>query len=440
MNAADTIYALSSGRLPSGVAVIRLSGRDVRTAVETLTGKLPEPRRATLSRVTGPDGQLIDHGLVLFFPGPSSFTGEDCAELHIHGGRAVVSALLDALSRIENMRHAEAGEFTRRAFLNGKMDLLEAEGLADLITAETEAQRRFALANADGAQSALYEQWRTRLIHARAMIEAELDFADEADVPPSVSRQIWDAISQLRDEIRSHKDGYTRAEIIRDGFDVVILGAPNAGKSSLLNALAGREVAIVTEEAGTTRDLIEVSLDLGGIKVRLTDTAGLRDAAGRVETLGIERAIARAGQANLIIHLEDMATPAPVSGIPDSIPVIRVGSKSDLISDYLARSAYDLQISVRSGEGIDDLVNLIGRRAGEAAGEVGDILPSRFRHLELLSRAENHLGSALEENPSELELRAEDLRLAGEALGRISGVIDVEDLLDVIFSHFCIGK
>lgn len=266
MSSTDTIVALSSGRLPAGVAVVRMSGPATRFVLETMVGEIPQPRHARLCVVRAADGQAIDRGLVLFFPGPASFTGEDCAELHLHGGRAVVSKVLESLADSSGVRLAEAGEFTRRAFLNGKLDLLQAEALADLVSAETEAQRRLAMRNSEGAQTALYQEWRHTLLRSRALIEAELDFSDEQDVPGSVSDTIWPALSALASDMARHIDGYKRAEMVRDGFEVVIVGRPNAGKSSLLNVLARRDVAIVSDEPGTTRDLVEVVLDIGGMR------------------------------------------------------------------------------------------------------------------------------------------------------------------------------
>ncbi len=285
----DTIFALSSGPPPSGVAVIRLSGPGVRFGLETLVESVPEPRHASLRSIRGRDGEVIDRGLVLFFPGPASFTGEDVAELHVHGGRAVVAAVLAAVEPLPGFRPAEAGEFTRRAFANQRMDLTQVEGLADLIAAETEAQRRQALRQADGALGRRYESWRNVLIHARALVEAELDFAEEDDVPPRASAPVWDSVALLEKEIVNHIED-RRGERLRDGVEIVILGPPNAGKSSLLNAIANRDVAIVTPEAGTTRDLIEVKLDLGSMPVTLVDTAGLRQTASLVESEGIRRA------------------------------------------------------------------------------------------------------------------------------------------------------
>ncbi|TGV76435.1 tRNA uridine-5-carboxymethylaminomethyl(34) synthesis GTPase MnmE, partial [Mesorhizobium sp. M00.F.Ca.ET.149.01.1.1] len=285
MASKDSIVALSSGRLPAGIAVIRISGPKTRFVVETIAGPI-KARFTTLRTLKAADGSTIDHGLVLFFPGPGSFTGEDVAEFQVHGSRAVAAKMLETITGIEGVRHAEPGEFTKRAFLNGRLDLVETEALADLVNAETEAQRRFALSNAEGAQSELYSSWRRRLIHARAMIEAEIDFADEEEVPGSVSDAVWSDVTAMIDDVGRHIEGFKAAEIIRDGFEVVILGAPNAGKSSLFNALARREAAIVTDEPGTTRDLLEVAMDLNGLKVRIVDTAGLRDAAGKVESIG----------------------------------------------------------------------------------------------------------------------------------------------------------
>jgi tRNA modification GTPase len=436
----DTIVALSSGRLPAGIAVVRISGPETRFVLETITGSVPEPRLARYGAFADETGAHIDSGITLFFQAPASFTGEDSAELHAHGGKAVVAALLDALCAIEGVRPAEAGEFTRRAFLNGKVDLLKAEALADLVSAETEAQRRFAVLNSHGGHKKLYGGWRQRLIHARAMIEAEMDFSDEADVPGSVADQIWADIDRMSSEIRRHIADFRRAEIIRDGFDVVILGAPNAGKSSLLNALAKRDAAIVTDEPGTTRDLIEVALDLNGQKIRVTDTAGLREGGGTVETIGIEKAIARGRAADLVLLLEDIANPSQVAELPEMLPVLRVGTKYDLVSSESNSDSYDICISVASGYGLDRLLQEISNRAEVALGESVDLIPWRERHVSLLSDALKFLDSARSAVQVGYELRAEDLRLASERIGRISGAVDVEDLLDVIFSQFCIGK
>ncbi|MDX8521004.1 tRNA uridine-5-carboxymethylaminomethyl(34) synthesis GTPase MnmE [Mesorhizobium dulcispinae] len=436
VTAKDSIAALSSGRLPAGVAVIRVSGPKTRFVIETIAGGTVKDRFTTLRKLKAPDGSLIDQGLVLFFPGPGSFTGEDVAEFHVHGSRAVAAKMLETITGFEGVRHAEPGEFTRRAFLNGKLDLVETEALADLVNAETEAQRRFAVRNAEGAQSALYSSWRRRLIHARAMIEAEIDFADEEDVPGSVSDAVWADVAAMIAEIERHIQGFKAAEIIRDGFEVVILGAPNAGKSSLFNALAKREAAIVTDEPGTTRDLLEVVLDLNGMRVVIVDTAGLRDAAGKVETIGIERARAKAGGADLVLLLEDMIDPQPVGEVPTGVPLLKIGTKADLMGTL--KGSYDLVISSKDGSGLSGLLDEIAGRAAAAIGDAGDVLPSRLRHVELLKEAKDFLIAAA--SGARQELRAEELRLASDRLGRIVGAVDVEDMLDVIFSQFCIGK
>ncbi len=438
MRFADSIVALSSGRLPAGVAMVRMSGPQTRFAIETIVGSVPQPRLAAYRTFRDADEEPIDTGVILFFDGPRSFTGEDIAEFHLHGGRASVAALLKTLTALEAVRHAEPGEFTRRAFLNGKLDLTETEALADLIEAETETQRRFAVMNAAGAQSGLYLGWRQRLLHARAMIEAEIDFADEDDVPSSVAGTVWTDIRLLVEEIEGHIAGFRAAEIIRDGYDVVILGAPNAGKSSLFNALARREAAIVTDEPGTTRDLLEVALDIQGIKVRITDTAGLRRGGGKVESIGMERARARAGVADLVLVLEDLTNPAAVNVSDINSVLLRVGTKVDLAGDPDKRADYDLVLSSRTGQGIDGLLQEIGRRAAVRLDLAGEVLPSRLRHVDLLRETQQFLSVALE--GGEMELRAENLRLAADRLGRIVGAVDVEDLLDVIFSQFCIGK
>ena len=436
----DTIFALSSGRLPSGVAVMRISGPQTRFVIETIAGSLPEPRVAVLRSLRDSEDSPIDRGLVLFFPTPASFTGEDCAELHLHGGKAVVDAMISALYKFEGCRMAEAGEFTRRAFANGKFDLTVAEGLADLIAAETDGQRQLALQISSGAQANLYASWRTELIRARALIEAELDFADESDVPGSVSDQVWQSMRELADHIGKHVADGKRGAMVRDGFRVVIVGAPNAGKSSLLNALAGSDVAIVSDEPGTTRDLIEIKLDLNGLPVLVTDTAGLRETEGKVEKIGIDRARERASAADLVITLTDLSDPvAPVLDDVEDGVTLRLGTKSDLASSPVG-AAYDLVISTRTGEGLDDLLETLTKRAEFAAGNLSDPLPTRRRHMELLAETSKEISAAIYDEMAPLEVRAEFLRRASHSLGRITGDVDVEDILDVVFSQFCIGK
>lgn len=434
----DTIFALSSGRLPSGVAVVRISGPQVRFVIETIIGMMIEPRYATYKTFRARNGDAIDRGLVLFFPDPSSFTGEDCAEFHLHGGIAVVEKLLEELASFPDCRIAEAGEFTRRAFTNGKMDLTIAEGLADLIAAETEGQRRLALQVASGAQRELYTQWRQQLVRARALIEAELDFADESDVPGSVSGQVWEQLKSLKSEIVLHIESGKRAAMLRDGLHVVIAGAPNAGKSSLLNFLAGREIAIISEEAGTTRDLLEVKLNLGGIPVYVTDTAGLREATSQVEKIGIARARERAAEADLVLLLEDMQNPIAVSLDESNADIWKVGTKADL--DVAKLNEWRYRISTRTNTGLDQLISALQVFAEDRIGQINDAVPTRQRHINLLRSTISEIEVAANRDDLPLELRAENMRRASQYLGRITGDVDVEEILDVIFSQFCIGK
>jgi tRNA modification GTPase len=431
----DTIVALSSGQLPSGVAVLRLSGPRAVEICLQMAGPLPEPRKAYLRRISSlRSGEVLDSGLVMLFPGPASFTGEDCAELHVHGGRAVVEAVLSDICSAEGVRLAEAGEFSRRAFENGKMDLTEVEGLADLIACETEAQRRLALSQAGGVFRKRLEAWRDEIIRCRALIEAELDFADEDDVPGGVSEQVWARVQGLADSIAFMLDDGRAGEIVRDGFRVVLMGEPNAGKSSLLNALARREVAIVSEEAGTTRDLIEVHLNLGGIEVVVTDTAGVRETSSKVESEGIRRANEAAERADLVLWLVPSGDAVP-AGIPANAVIVH--SKGDLSGSV---DANGLSVSVRSEGGIDGLLELLLDRAGELTGRVEPGIVTRQRHRDLLVSSLGELKMALEVGSRDITLSSEHLRRAGDLVGRVTGRIDVEDLLDVIFSEFCIGK
>ncbi|MDF8352596.1 tRNA uridine-5-carboxymethylaminomethyl(34) synthesis GTPase MnmE [Ensifer adhaerens] len=442
MTATPTIYALSSGALPAGVAVVRISGGRTEAVLQALCGGVPTPRSATLRSIRSRNGDVIDSGLILYFRGPASFTGEDCAELQVHGGRAAVNALLEELSKLEGLRHAEAGEFSRRAFQNGKLDLVEVEGLADLIAAETEMQRRLAIEHSGGGQSKIYAGWAKRLTHARAMIEAELDFADEDDVPGSVSERIWQDMSMLSQEIAAHIADAPIAEIIRDGLKIVIAGAPNAGKSSLLNALAQRDIAIVTEIAGTTRDVLSVDLSLAGFSVKLYDTAGLRETDERVEQEGIRRAREIIERADLILLLADAPDGFDVmSDFPsDTTPVLRVGTKLDRGSDGWREGAADVLVSTRTGEGMERLLDAIAAHLPDLSGRTSLSLPSRRRHVDSLRQAQRSIDDSLARQDLGLDIRAELLRLAGDAIGRITGRVDVENLLDVIFSEFCIGK
>ncbi|MGF1620787.1 MAG: tRNA uridine-5-carboxymethylaminomethyl(34) synthesis GTPase MnmE [Rhodomicrobiaceae bacterium] len=439
-----TIYALSSGHGKAGVAVIRISGPQSGSVLRRLTGVITRPRFVSLKAIRDPaSGEIIDRSLIIWFPGPKSFTGEDMAELHIHGGRAVTEAVFTALAAFEGLRPAEPGEFARRAFANGKLDLTEAEGLADLIDAETEAQRRQAMRQSAGALRALYDGWRSRLIEALASIEAELDFSDEGDVPDEVANASRSIVDGLRDEITGHLADKRGGEILRDGLRVVIAGPPNAGKSSLMNALAQRDVAIVSAEAGTTRDVIEVRLDLDGYPVVLMDTAGIHEATGEVEQEGIRRALERAKEADLVLWLGDATDPE--SGPPASLAaahgarLLDAVNKIDLASDHVA-APNALPLSVKTGAGLDNLVARLSEEVRNAADIGESPAITRARHRRELERCAAALTRFLDGSFSELELRAEDLRGAATALGRLTGRVDVEDILDKIFADFCIGK
>ncbi len=342
---------------------------------------------------------------------------------------------------MEGLRHAEAGEFSRRAFHNGKLDLVEVEGLADLISAETEMQRRLAIEHAQGGLSAIYQAWARRLTHARAMIEAELDFADEDDVPGSVADAIWMDMRHLRNEIETHIAGAPLAEIIRDGLKVVIAGPPNAGKSSLLNYLAGRDIAIVTDIAGTTRDVLSIDLSLAGFSVRLYDTAGLRETSEPIEREGIRRAQATVAEADLVLLLSDR--PDGFYEMDQAVTkagVIRVGTKIDQRQQVWDKSPADITISTKTGDGIDALLALISSYLPVLTGKMSFSIPSRRRHVDCLRQTVDAIDASMAQSSTGLDIQAEFLRVAGDALGRITGRVDVENLLDVIFSEFCIGK
>ncbi|MFK5978195.1 MAG: tRNA uridine-5-carboxymethylaminomethyl(34) synthesis GTPase MnmE [Rhizobiaceae bacterium] len=436
MSDPNTIFALSSGQLPSGIAVIRISGPRCRFVIETMAGKLPSPRKASLCELLSfEDKEVLDQGLVLWFPGPDSFTGEDCAELQVHGGRAVVAAVLRSLGTVDGLRMAEAGEFSRRAFENGRLDLTELEGLSDLIAAQSEAQRKQAYFQSRGQLRQLLEDWRHRLIHMRALVEADFDFSDEEDVPGGVADDVWDKARVLRDEIASHLDDNRIGEIVRDGFRIVLMGLPNSGKSSLLNALSKRDVAIVTEIAGTTRDLIEVELDIGGYLVVVCDTAGIRESGDVVEREGVRRAREAGDQADMIIWLwEANVDNGDSETILDNQITIR--SKDD---DGLLKTSL-MTISTKSGYGMDLLISTIAGRLETLNSSAEQGLISRERHRLALVDACSELNTVVDSTSVPNDLRVEYLRKACDHVGRIVGRVDVEDLLDVIFSEFCVGK
>lgn len=440
----QTIFALSSGSLPSAIAIVRLSGSHAGTALQLLAAKMPAPRMATRALLRDGNGQPIDDAVVLWFPGPASATGEDVAELHVHGSRAVVAAVFSVLSAMPQMRTAQPGEFTRRAFENGKIDLTEAEGLDDLIHADTDRQRQQALRQLKGLLGDRARRWRDQIIEASALIEAGIDFADEGDVSTELMAPALSRISELQVEIESVLSAQGRAERLRDGLTVVIAGPPNAGKSTLMNQLARREVAIVSPHAGTTRDLIEVELDLDGYPVTVIDTAGLRETADPVEQEGVRRARDRAAQADLVLWLSEDDR-AGVEHTGDA-PVWLVRNKIDRGSDHPegaipARADSPVfRISARTGTGMVELLEALVGFARSYFGSTESGLITRERQRKLLRETADALRRSMAVVESGDELAAEELRIAALALGRLLGRVDVEDLLDVIFREFCIGK
>lgn len=434
---ASTIFALASGYGRAGIAVIRVSGPETGAALRRLAGSLPPPRTATRASFVDPGtSALLDHGLALWFPGPRSFTGEDVAELHIHGGRAVIAGILKALASLPGLRPAEPGEFTRRAFEHGKMDLTQVEALADLVDAETAAQARQALRQMGGALKALYDGWRQRLVKALAHLETVIDFPDE-DLPADVAARLWTEAEALAGEIRRHLEDGGRGERIRDGLAVAIIGPPNAGKSSLLNMLSGRDAAIVTATPGTTRDVIEVHLDLGGFAVTLADTAGLREAADEIEREGIRRSKLTAEAADVKIAVFDGAAPRdPATAALVDANTLVVINKGDLLAQAPAQGG--LVISAKTGAGVPALLEALTEMVRTKVGGQGAAPLTRARHRQALEDCAAALQRA---RAAQLpELAAEDLRLAARALGRITGRVDVEEILDVVFRDFCIGK
>lgn len=438
----ETIFALASGQGRSGVSVIRISGPQTGRVLEAMAGGVPRPRRLVLRTLVEPrTGEKLDRGLVVWMPEPKSFTGEDQAEFHIHGGVAVRTAVLSALLALEGCRMAEPGEFTRRAFLNGKMDLSAVEGLADLIDAQTQAQRRQALRQLEGRLGQRIEGWRERLIAVTALLEAALDFSDEGDVPTSLEHEALPLINGLRTEIEGALADGRCGERLREGFVVVLAGPPNAGKSTLLNALARRDVAIVAPTPGTTRDAIEVHLELDGFPVTVVDTAGLRDTVDPVEREGVARTRGRIVTADLVLWL----TPTGGRGGSADPPLRPANSEAehlDLVtkSDLRGgRSGGELRVSALTGDGIAELLDQIAARAQRAMG--GEALITRERHRRSLEAVAEALGRAVATlQDGETELAAEDARMALRAIGGITGRVDLEEVLDHLFSSFCIGK
>ena len=440
----QTIFALSSGRLPSAIALVRVSGLQAGKIVTALAGKLLSPRMASRALLRDVGQRPIDDAVVLWFPGPASATGEDVAEFHVHGGRAVLAALFAALSRFEDVRPAEPGEFTRRAFENGKLDLTEAEGLDDLIHADTDRQRRQALRQLKGLLGDRARDWRARIIEASALIEAGIDFSDEGDVPAELIAPALAKVKALLAEIEEVLAGQGRSERLRDGLVVAIAGPPNVGKSTLMNQLARREVAIVSPHAGTTRDVIEVQLDLDGYPVTVIDTAGIRETDDPVEQEGVRRARARAADADLVLWLSD--SPKVAIDHDGVAPIWTVRNKIDLeaagrpLAEAAVPGQESFQVSASRGDGVPELIAaLVGFAQRYFGGTEGGLI-SRTRQRKLLQETAASLQRCIAVVGQGEELAAEELRTAAHSLGRLLGRVDVEDILDVIFREFCVGK
>ena len=427
----DTIFALATAQGRAGISVVRISGpRAFEVAVE-ICGPLALSRQAQLRLLKDKSGDVIDQALVIVFEGPGSFTGEDVVELHLHGSIAVVRAVLSLLAEFDDVRLAEPGEFTRRAFENNKLDITQVEGLGDLIESETEAQRKQSLRVLSGHLGQRVETWRAHLLRATALLEVTIDFADE-EVPVDVSPEVEGLLMQVHEDILREIAGTKVAERVRTGFEVAIIGAPNVGKSTLLNALAGRDAAITSEVAGTTRDVIEVRMDLGGLPVTLLDTAGIRESEDEVETIGIDRAKKRAADADLRVFLAEEDEKLPVDMQAGDIKLF---PKADLRNDSMG------SVSGATGFGISDLIDKLQTTLGARSAVIG--LATHQRHREALEKSGGALASALavlKQGPDQYDIAAEELRFAIRALESLVGRIDVENVLDVIFSSFCLGK
>ena len=431
-----TIYALSSAPGKSGIAVIRVSGPEAKKIGNLFNIDLPDPKKVQIAKLVHPhNGDFIDKALITFFKSPNSFTGENMVELSIHGGKAIKDLIFSILAAEENFSYAEPGEFTKRAFLNGKLDLVEVEGLADLINAETEFQRKQAFDQMEGKLSNLYTKWKGQLVKTLSYLEATIDFVEEEISPEIAGSQIKD-IKVVLSELDAHLNDSNKGERLRDGFHIIIAGSPNTGKSSLLNHLSNRDIAIVSDEAGTTRDSLDAYLDINGFPVIITDTAGIRKAKTEVENIGIKKSQTKMNEADLVLWLMDSSINKN-DGIPHNIKdkSIEVWTKSDIS----IHENKDIIISTKKDQGITQLIDIIGKFVEKGCRTEGSFI-TRSRHRDALEKTKNHLSMIAKNDLLDVEVIVEELRSAVNSLARITGHVDVEDLLDIIFKDFCIGK
>lgn len=433
----ETIFALSSGNLPSGVAIIRVSGSAVPLIMQNLCGKNLNPRQAYYKQIKDQEGLFLDNALLIYFKAPHSFTGEDILEFHLHGGKALVARFYELLRQYPHCRMAEPGEFSRRAFLNGKMDLTEAEGLADLIEAETEMQRRLALSGANKKLVALYKNWKTQLITIRAEIEAIIDFSEEEDTEQISLLSLCEEIQILKESIKEYIEKGERAYSLRDGIKIVLMGPPNVGKSSLLNKIAGREAAIVTEQAGTTRDALEIQLEIEKTRIIITDTCGIHQTDELVEKIGIEKTLKVAEEADLILFIEDMHSPVSRDVFKSNAEIWYIGNKLDKGKGCYKK--WPIQISVLKNLGLNEFFEKLREFINKKTEIFSHVIPARQRQLHILRDVVEELNLILIKQNSPT-LIAEHLRRACFSLGKLTGDTDVEEILEIIFSRFCIGK
>ena len=435
----DTIYSLASGALPSAIAIIRISGPQTLSIIASMTGLDPRPNHMYYTNLNTQNGELIDTVMMVFFKKPHSFTGEDSAEFFLHGSKPIINLFMEELAKFPGVRPSELGEYSRRSFYNGKMDLIEAESLADLYEAETEAQRKLSIKGTSKELSKLYNSWRNEILEAMAYITAELDFSQEEDIASLDNTAIWKKLENLANSITTHLSFAKTSDIIKNGYKVALIGKPNAGKSSLFNKICGKNTAIVTEIPGTTRDVIEGKLNLAGLDVFFFDTAGIRETEDKVEKIGVERSKEKIEEADLIFYLKDINDTENLE-LPNNKEIWQIYTKQDVSRETSAIESNIFYTSIYNNESIENLKIALQNHIKHLLPEYGAMLPVKQRHIYLLQETINNLKEAIEKNYLPIEIRVEFIRNAANNIGQIIGKIDVENILDIIFSKFCVGK